>query len=451
MFCLPIEAIDLADGALRLRKRRHLAWLDGNAAGARYSFLACDPIEVCRSEQGMALLEALERIGADGRAKLQRPSHARPNRQATSSSALPLAPSEIPAWIGYIAYDALFSIEEAVEERLDRDRAVPALFFCRYDAVLVHDHRTDERFVCGDDAQACDRLLEALAESCEPPRAWAGIPECESADAHREAIGAALEAIGRGEIYQVNLARRWTVPYEGEPLALWLAMRRASPVPHGFFLDGGDHAVLASTMERFLRWWPDSGVVLTRPIKGTLPRSGVNDLQEAAVLKADEKERAEHAMIVDLMRNDLGRIALIGTVSVEELMHVEPYANLFHLVSTVRARLPSETNFSGLIRATFPPGSVTGAPKIRAMQLIEVLERSPRGIYTGCVGFIDRSGGASLAVAIRTAQAHRGVVYYHAGGGLVAPSDPDREVAETELKSRVFLEAIASLRRPDDR
>jgi anthranilate/para-aminobenzoate synthase component I len=198
-------------------------------------------------------------------------------------------------------------------------------------------------------------------------------------------------------------------------------------------------------MERFLSWDGPEGTLTSRPIKGTIARAG-NDETEAETLRADAKERAEHAMIVDLMRNDLGRVAAVGSVEVEAPLVVEPYAGLSHLVSTVRCQTEPGVDLGDILEATFPPGSVTGTPKLRAIDIIESLEETPREVYTGCVGMIDRTGGARLAVAIRTAQIRRGEVVYHAGGGLVEASDPAREVAETELKARVFLDAVRATR-----
>jgi anthranilate/para-aminobenzoate synthase component I len=206
------------------------------------------------------------------------------------------------------------------------------------------------------------------------------------------------------------------------------------------YLDAGDHFVLGRSMERFLEWDRVARTIETRPIKGTVARCGADDA-ETATLRGDPKERAEHTMIVDLMRNDLGRIAELGSVEVRRFLDVEPFAGLHHLVSTIVATTRPEVGLREVLLATFPPGSVTGTPKHRAMQVIEALEPRARGIYTGAYGFVDRCGGLSLAVAIRTAVVREGTAHYFAGGGIVEASDPAREVAETELKARVFLDA----------
>jgi anthranilate synthase component 1 len=278
------------------------------------------------------------------------------------------------------------------------------------------------------------------------PRARVGACTVDAPALHLAAIARALEHIAAGDVYQVNLARRWSAPFEGDALALFLAMRRASPVPLGFFVDTGTHAVASRTMERFLDWEGPGGRLASRPIKGTIARTGADD-DEARALASDAKERAEHAMIVDLVRNDLGRVADVGTVRVERIMEVEPYAKLAHLVSTVACRTRRDATLRDVFDATFPPGSVTGAPKIAATRIIGALEAHARGAYCGAVGFVDQAGGASFAVAIRTAQVQGGVVRYHAGGGIVSASVPERELAETELKARAFLDAVEALGR----
>jgi len=321
------------------------------------------------------------------------------------------------------------------------------MLFRRYSALLAVDHEHGETWLIGDDQSTCDAFrarLDELTEQETPPPTIGAI-EVDDASKHREAIEKALAFIGQGEVYEVNVARRWSASFFGNALELWQAMRVASRVPLGMFLDGGDHAILGCTMERFLHWDAESRALVTRPIKGTIRREATDD-GASQRLRADPKEQAEHSMIVDLMRNDLGRVAEIGTVKVDAPLIVEPFTGLYHLVSTVSCITRPGVSLEEILEATFPPGSVTGAPKIRALEIIEELEQHPRGVYCGALGFIDHDGGLSLAVAIRTATAARGRVCYWAGGGIVEASDPDREVAETELKARVFLDAVTTLR-----
>lgn len=330
-----------------------------------------------------------------------------------------------PRWIGSITYEGEYR-------------------FSRYDA-LVRRREGGTSIVAVDELSA-DRLRRRLIAMPAELSVSIGAPRTTPAEQHVRAIERAREHIAAGDIYQVNLARRWQASFEGEPLGLFLAMREASPVPLGFYQQLEGETVCARTMERFLRWDPDDtgrGMLESRPIKGTVPRAGDDDA-EAKSLRADHKEHAEHAMIVDLMRNDLGRVAEVGSVHVHDAFRVEPYAKLQHLVSTIRCTTRAGTTLRDVLGATFPPGSITGAPKIRAMEIIAELEDGPRGAYCGALGYVGRS--VELAVAIRTAVVREGRVTYHAGGGLVWASDADKEVAETDLKARAFLDALDALR-----
>ncbi len=433
-----ISPIDERTLARSLHRAPGFAWLDSNRAGTRdgrYSYLSAWPTDEARAELGnddpFAVLEEIEEREAEGDEDR-------------------LSPRQVPAWVGYVAYDAFWSAPPRGVGRFDRGRE-PVVLFRRYPAWIVVDHDTGQTWVAGDDQRGCHALLanlRAMPTSDEAvPRI--GAIRVDDASSHRRAIEKALGYIDEGQVYEVNLARRWSAAFEGEPLSLWEAMREASRVPLGFFWDAGDHAVLGCTMERFLRWDARSKQLVTHPIKGTSRRERT-DPKGARRLQADPKERAEHSMIVDLMRNDFGRVAELGTVEVEAPLVVEPFTGLYHLVSTVRCTTRSDAGLRQIVEATFPPGSVTGAPKIRAIEIIEELERHPRGIYCGALGFIDRQGGLSLAVAIRTAIVRGDVVHYWAGGGIVEASDPDREVAETELKARVFLDAVESIQGRSD-
>jgi len=429
-----VAAIDELATARALSMQPGLAWLDSRrdeARDGRYSFLTAWP-----EDEVLAIYGSTKPFDS--------------LRHATSPSRVVNQegpkPSEVPCWIGFIAYDACWSDPVRGAPRFARERR-PVVSFRRYPALLAIDHLDAETWLIGDDEAACRAFAQKL-ERCGPPSV--GVPSIGPIDAddggqHREAIVRALDLIARGEVYEVNLARRWSAAFDGKPFALWEAMREASRVPLGAYIDSGDRVVLACTMERFLRWHAEGRTLVTRPIKGTISRLG-DDPTAAARLRADPKERAEHSMVVDLMRNDLGRVAEVGSVRVDAPLSVEPFTGLYHLVSTVRCTTRPDMALPEILEATFPPGSVTGAPKVRAVEIIEELERHPRDVYCGAVGFMDRDGGLSLAVTIRTAVAHAGRVFYWAGGGIVEASDPDREVEETELKARVFLDAIGRLR-----
>lgn len=437
MWAERVASIDELGVARSLSAQPAFAWLDSNRSESRdgrYSFLAAWPSEEIRVEFG-------EKVPFAAFANVTRPVDARTQEGPS--------PSEVPAWIGYISYDAFWSDPSHGKARFVREPR-PVLLFRRYSALLVIDHAASEAWIVGDDKAACDafaRRLNALGtpDTREESAPRIGPIEVDDANEHAHAIERALDYIAMGDVYEVNVARRWSASFEGDALELWQAMRDASRVPLGMYFDAGDHAVLACTMERFIHWDAQSRRLVTRPIKGTIRRETTDD-GSSQRLRADPKEQAEHSMIVDLMRNDLGRVAEIGSVRVDAPLIVEPFTGLYHLVSTVSCQTRPEVSLQDVLEATFPPGSVTGAPKIRALEIIEELEQHPRGVYCGALGFIDHEGGASLAVAIRTATVRDGAVHYWAGGGIVEASDPAREVAETELKARVFLDAVESLR-----
>ena len=426
----PLASLPLEEFATRLAARGPgLHWLDGGEGAT--SYLGVNPTDVVERAFGYAdpYDFAPDIAPADG--------------VDTAAGRAPLA-------IGYVSYDAAWSVaaprEHGLRAALRFPRTgLPVVHFARFDAALVVTPR--ERFIVADDEAAAARLEASLAEVAPRPRSRRGVRglRVTPREDHASAIARALEAIGEGEIYQINLARRWEGELDLDPFALFLRMREASPVPLGFYADGGDFQVLGRSMETFLSWRPDArgrGPIVTRPIKGTRLRRGGADDAEAAALRADPKEHAEHAMIVDLMRNDLGHVAETGTVRVSRPFVVEPYRGLHHLVSSVEATTREGTDLRGVLGAMFPPGSVTGTPKSRAVELIEALEAGPRGVYCGAYGMIAGDGGVQLAVAIRTATVQGRQVLYQAGGGLVAASDASRELDETELKARVFTEAV---------
>ena len=339
--------------AAALATQGGLAWLDGEgrfSRGAR-SFVACAPVEWRRVAAGtahpLAVFETLSRP----------PTPERAARHAAGTDWLRRA----PRWVGYVAYDAAWCPPHRVPPRHGRADAEVCVL-ARYDAVIAIEHATGTAWLVGDDEAAC-RALEARARGGRAGATRAGAPgvcavEATPARVHREAIERALEHIAAGDLYQVNLARRWRVRYEGDPLALFYAMRDVSPVPLGFFLDAGDHAVLGRSMERFIDWDRRTGTLISRPIKGTVARRDDDGEAPARALRDDAKERAEHSMIVDLMRNDVGRVARLGSVVVTETLAVEPYADLAHLVSTVRCVTRASVDLRDVLEATFPPGSV---------------------------------------------------------------------------------------------
>ena len=321
----------------------------------------------------------------------------------------------------------------------------PLAVLRRYDPLLVFDHRRGEYMVVG--TRTAPAWLERLAA---PTPVWDGAlaaTELRAAfdrEAYRAAIARIHAYLRAGDVYQVNLTQPFTVPLLAPAWALYARLAARHPAAYAAYLDLGDAQVVANSPELLLR---RRGLdVETRPIKGTRPRDAdaTRDAALRAELSADPKERAEHVMIVDLERNDLGRVASYGSVRVTAHAAVDSHPTLHHLVSVVQARLRPDVGWRELIAATFPGGSVTGAPKRRAMEIIAELERSPRGFYTGAIGLIDPRGHCELGLPIRTGVVRDGVLQYHAGGGIVVDSDADRELDECWLKTAAVRAALGN-------
>ncbi len=272
---------------------------------------------------------------------------------------------------------------------------------------------------------------------CVPQPAHSGFGE----DAFKQAVARARQYIIDGDIMQVVLSQRLSKPFGAEPLALYRALRTLNPSPYMFYFDFDDFQVVGASPEILVRLEGDA--VTLRPIAGTRPRgaSAAEDAALAEELAADEKERAEHLMLLDLGRNDVGRVAVTGSVRVTERFVIERYSHVMHLVSNVEGRLAPGLDALAVLRASFPAGTVSGAPKVRAMQIIDELEPVRRGIYAGAVGYLAFNGDMDLAIAIRTALVKDGMLHVQAGAGIVFDSDPAAEWQETRNKARALLRA----------
>jgi len=340
-------------------------------------------------------------------------------------------------WIGACAYDLGRSIERVHARTVD-DLRIPDVAFARYDnRIVLHDDGRVE--VVGDGID-----LDAFAAPGAQPALGPWRSSLDRVD-HAAACARIHELLTAGECYQVNLTRRLDAARAPDPVDLYDALTRSSPAPHASLctFPGLDLAIVSASPELFLRIEPDRAGrrIETRPIKGTAA--------DAATLAASAKDRAENVMIVDLARNDLGRVCEYGSIAVPELCAVEAHPGLFHLVSTVTGRLRADADLAAVVRATFPPASVTGAPKPRVMQAIEDLEPVRRGVYCGAVGWVDGDrGAAELAVAIRTFTITRGQTSLGIGGGIVADSQAADEWAETELKAARLLAATGTAAQP---
>jgi anthranilate synthase component 1 len=277
-----------------------------------------------------------------------------------------------------------------------------------------------------------------------PPEAPASAVPAKSSFAQADFMGAverAKQYIRDGDIMQVVLSQRMSVPFAASPLSLYRALRALNPSPYMFYFDMGDFHVVGSSPEILVRL--ENGVVTLRPIAGTRPRGATReeDLALEEDLLGDPKERAEHVMLMDLGRNDVGRVAQIGSVKVSDSMVIERYSHVMHIVSNVEGKLKSGLDAMAVLKASFPAGTVSGAPKVRAMEIIDEFETDKRGIYAGAVGYLGFSGDMDLAIAIRTAVIKDGTLYVQAGAGIVADSVPENEWVETQNKARALLKA----------
>ena len=448
----------------RLAGQPYAFFLDSGMAGerlGRFSFLGADPFLVMRSRGSaveLASKDGTRRFCADALDVLQ---------DLLCRYRVPRGVAPVPfcgGAVGYLSYDLGRNLEPVMRRSRPPpgEGGVPEALLGFYDTVIAIDHFQGKTHLVSTGlpeppgpqraARAEARLdeLERLIES-GPFCRQTGVPNKTGTapvsnvtrEAYVQSVLRAKAYIEAGDIYQVNLSQRFSAPWLGDAWSLYQRLRCVNPAPFAAFLSFGPLAVLSASPERFLR--RDGDLIETRPIKGTRPR-GLNhdeDRRLAAALRASPKDRAEHIMIVDLERNDLGRVAVTGTVTVDELMALESYATVHHLTSTVRARLRPDRTLTDLLRATFPGGSITGAPKIRAMEIIDELEPVRRGVYTGAIGYFSATGDLDLNVAIRTMVLQGSVTRFHVGGGIVYDSDPEAEYQETLDKGRAFFQALA--------
>ncbi len=452
-----------------LRRLPHCLFLDSaqrHPTRGRYSYVAADPFAFCRFTD----------------------TTADPWREfeAQLDSLTGRTEAELPSFqggaAGLFAYDLNRSLEVLPAPRCD-DFHVPALAVGIYDVVIAFDHQTErawiisqgwpEQSAAGRSRRAAARLVqfrERIARHRQPEHrsSWpddeptmprrassrdagpqnlrvsthAGLLSNFTAEAFQTAVQCAIEHIRAGDIFQVNLAQRLLYPADCSAYTLYQRLRKANPAPFAGYFDLGSHQIISASPERFLR--VQQGQVETRPIKGTRPRRqrAEADLFAGDDLRRSEKDLAENVMIVDLMRNDLSRVCEPDSVIVTQLCELETYEYVQHLVSAVVGKLATGNTSLDLLRATFPGGSITGAPKIRAMEIIADIEPHARGAYCGSLGYLSWDGAMDLSILIRTITAADGWWQFPVGGGIVAQSDPCREYEETWHKAEGLLRAI---------
>ena len=361
--------------------------------------------------------------------------------------------------VGMFGYDLVRSAEPSVGEPNPDDTGMPELAVMVTDVLLAFDHLRHEVTVLanvisvGDVERAYAEAAAAIAEVRERlrgpvPQARAGRREPPSfksnlgSDGYAEAVERAKEYIRAGDIYQVVPSQRWSADCPVDAFSIYRGLRAINPSPYMYFLDFEDFEIAGASPEALVT--VTGRTVRQRPIAGTRPRadSVEQDLERGRELLADPKERAEHVMLVDLGRNDLGRVCEYGSVTVDELMGVETYSHVMHIVSSVSGTLSPGVSPMDALRASLPAGTLSGAPKIRAMQIIDELEPVGRGPYGGAVGYLSYTGDLDTCIYIRSALVKDGRVHIQAGGGIVADSDPAYEVRETEAKAGAVMDAI---------
>lgn len=424
----------------------------------RYSFLCAQPFLTLKSK-GRSI-EILQ----DGKRKTFLGNPLEYLRQLINDIKQPPLPGYPPflgGAVGYLSYDVGHFFEDLPCTTVD-DLGLPDCYFAFVDSVIAFDHLEGKVFLASrglsetDPAMARLRAkdnIKRLEEALKPkhrksnlirlqPRKSREIESNFTKAQFEEIVLCAKEYIRAGDIFQVNLSQRLASPVEGDNLNLYKKLRKINPSPFACYLELGDLTVVSCSPERLVKL--NQGVVETRPIAGTRPRGDNHQEDEAlwAELILNEKERAEHIMLVDLERNDLGRICEYGSVKVDELMVIEDYSHVFHIVSNICGRIRPKCDFLDVLRACFPGGTITGTPKIRSMEIIDELEPTNRGLYTGSIGYISFSGEMDLNIVIRTFIIKDNMAYIQVGSGIVADSVPELEYQETLYKAQALVTAL---------
>jgi len=458
---IPADLLTPVSAFLAVSARAERAFLLESVVGgeriARYSFLGRDPVATIEAHAtGVRVrgAEGTRRVAGDLLATLR-------ESLGRTAAEMPGLPPFTGGAVGYLAYDAA-RLFERLPDRHPQDGR-PLASFSIYHSLIAFDH-VRQRLVLIADVEPGRRaafergqeVLDALEEDLRgfrpPTRREGGTPaptsDAAPADgaAYKDAVRRAKEYIAAGDIFQVVLSRQRTLPCALDPFSVYRALRMVNPSPYMFFLKEGATAVAGASPEMLFR--VEGRRVETRPLAGTRPRGATaeEDARREKELLADEKERAEHLMLVDLGRNDLGRVCAFRSVSVPELMRIERYSHVAHIMSSVIGELAEGKDALDALVATFPAGTLSGAPKIRAMEIIDELEPVRRGVYGGTLGYFDLRGNADFCIAIRTLLLEDGRATVQSGAGIVADSDPETELQETEAKAGAMMEALQAAR-----
>ncbi|WP_338606930.1 anthranilate synthase component I [Pelagibacterium nitratireducens] len=451
---------------LKLAEGRRYSFLlesvEGGAVRGRYSIIGLDPDLLWRVRDGVAEINRSAQTAPDGyRALGERPLDALRALIAESQIDMPNAlPANSAGVFGYLGYDMVRFMEELPDTNPD-SIGVPDAIMMRPSLLAVFDTLRDELFLTapvypreGVTARqafeaANERIEDAIVRLEKPLPRVSEIPDLAkieissntSRDDYFAMVRTAQDYIAAGDIFQVVLSQRFSADFTLPPTALYRALRRTNPSPYMYFLDFGDFAVAGSSPEILVR--VDEGEVTIRPIAGTRKRGATpeQDKEMAEELLADPKELSEHLMLLDLGRNDVGRVSQIGTVKVTDKYFLEYYSHVMHIVSNVVGKLDPKYDNIDALAAGFPAGTVSGAPKVRAMEIIDELEVARRGVYAGCVGYFGADGRMDTCIVLRTAILKDNKLYVQAGAGIVADSKPELEQLECENKAKALFSA----------
>jgi para-aminobenzoate synthetase component I len=424
-----IAYLEPAIYAARLRDQKHLMLLESvmrHEHLGRWSFLMCNPSDVIRVDRS-GDSSALEKL----RLKLAE------NKSETLAGLPPFQ----GGYAGFVSYDFGWQLLGA-KRPPDFKPLCPDLIFNRYDTVISFDHMQERAFIVGPDAAALEKLLKRKPVA-SGDFVISGWQSNFTREAYEKAVAEIVEYILAGDIFQANMTQCFSslIPHGFDAFAFYQNLRKQNPAPFASYLNFGDVQIVSSSPERLIS--SDGAHVQARPIKGTRRRDVDTALDAALIaeLQASAKDRAENVMIVDLLRNDLSRIGKLGSVKVPVLCGLESYANVHHLVSVVEAELRDGLTSIDVLNAVFPGGSITGAPKIRAMEIIAELENQARGIYCGSIGYLGFNGACDFNIAIRTALFSGGKGYVQGGGGITARSNPAEEYEESLTKISRLMKA----------
>ncbi len=418
----------------------------------RFSYWAAQPEEIFEFTSGQKYpFEKLQRILC---------------KYQINKDRTPLLPDNIfcGGWIGFFSYELNRYIEKLPVTTTD-DLNMPLIRLCFYDSVIAYDHLEKCFWLFALDLpgdikepeQKLDELEKYIEQSqhikvCLPAELSTGNIDFEniqcnmSKEYYLRAFKKIKKYIFDGDVYQINFSRRFEYEFEADSIELFNWQNFHNPSPYSAYIDAGEFTIVSASPEMFITI--NDGIISTQPIKGTRPRIKDSDIDYATDLLNNEKEQAELNMIIDLERNDVAKICVPGTRKVTQPRTIEAYPTVYHAVATIAGQLSNDVSFCNILKAMFPGGSITGAPKIRSMEIIDETEPTARGVYTGSIGFISLNGNTSLNIAIRTIIIKNDKAYFQTGGGIVADSQPEAEWEETIVKAKALLAGIKSITEP---